>query len=431
MGELANRDIDRRTVLRGIGAAGLMQAAGLSPGQAAPKRHFRNALSVSPFTDMLFAGGMTYTDGKLTAHNTAELQRLYMAHGATEIFARIGTLRTFKPGDGDHSVERGLERAKLAKSLDLPFNPELGLFASYGDVLSQPGPDFSGYSSIKLPRPWAALSIKEMAAAMREYGALIAAEIVATGAKVNVWDIGNEVEFGSAGVAINSHKPDYRAPDGVNPAIGKVGLIQMMQMSERDRIAWLRKTLWPHLGRLFAAVADGVRSVDKSARFSTHISGVGMKSPRLAVAFFEAMGEAGYEPDQLGGSYYPSSDPDKPDVPDRVARLKETVSALNERLRRKVFLAEFGYPGSKQLQYGGGKWLNAVKGYPLKPEGQARFIRDFAEWGAGSGHLSGMRPWAPGLILPVWNAMALFELRGRRAIARPGLDAIAEGAARV
>src|SRR5258708_39597937 len=89
-----------------------------APQKSEPK-DFRLSLSVSPFTEIAFSKGVEYTDGKLTAKTVEDLQRLFMAHGANELYARIGTNRKYSIGFGDHSLERGLERAKLAKSLKL------------------------------------------------------------------------------------------------------------------------------------------------------------------------------------------------------------------------------------------------------------------------------------------------------------------------
>jgi hypothetical protein len=72
-------------------------------------------------------------------------------------------------------------------------------------------------------------------------------------------------------------------------------------------------------------------------------------------------------------------------------------------------------------------WNDAVKGYPLSPEGQANFIRDLVAWGAGTGVLSGMRPWGPDLAAPGWGPMSFFALDGKAATARPALSAIMEG----
>ena len=73
-------------------------------------------------------------------------------------------------------------------------------------------------------------------------------------------------------------------------------------------------------------------------------------------------------------------------------------------------------------------WNDAVKGYPLTPQGQAGFIRDLAAAGGRrSGVLSGIRPWAPDLAGPGWAPMSFFEVSGKTASARPALGAMAEG----
>src|SRR5690349_19850256 len=109
---------------------------------------FRVSLSVSPFAETVLATGTTFTDGVITAATTADIQRLFVRHGANEVYARIATTQTYRGGNGDHSMTRGLERARLAAALGLPFNPELGLFATYGDIRCQPEPDFSDYPDI-------------------------------------------------------------------------------------------------------------------------------------------------------------------------------------------------------------------------------------------------------------------------------------------
>ena len=67
-----------------------------------------------------------------------------------------------------------------------------------------------------------------------------------------------------------------------------------MGMPEAQRITWLRTHLWPHEARMLAAVAEGIRSVDPQARFSTHVSGVSSVLPAQAVAFYKAMRDAGF-----------------------------------------------------------------------------------------------------------------------------------------
>lgn len=148
---------------------------------------YRVSLSVSPFTEIVLNSGTSFRDGGITATTVEGVQRLFMSHGSNEVYARIATTQKYRTGFGDHSMDRGLERARMAAALHLPFNPELGLFRIYGDIRCQPAPDFTGYPAIKLPGPWASLSLDQMAAALRAYGAAAARQILATGVQVRIW----------------------------------------------------------------------------------------------------------------------------------------------------------------------------------------------------------------------------------------------------
>ncbi len=160
----------------------------------------------------------------------------------------------------------------MAAALNLPFNPELGLFNIYGDIRCQPPPDFSEYPEIKIPGAWNTLTLEQMIPVLRTYGATAARQILNTGVKVRIWDIGNEVEFGIAGVAVQPMPGGcddtvggagwYKAPDGVDAEIGKMSAIALVRMSDAKRIEWLRAHVWPHEAKMLAAVADGIRSVD-------------------------------------------------------------------------------------------------------------------------------------------------------------------------
>jgi len=397
--------------------------------------NFRVSLSVSPFAEILFESGVVYTDGKITAKSVEELQRLFVAHGASEVYARIATSREKTPGFGDHSLNRGLMRARLAKSLGLPFNPELGLFKVYGDVRCQPSPDFSDYAELKVPGPWTSLTIEQMLPIVRTYGAVVAKLILETGVKVNVWDLGNEVDFGIAGLSPGplpsacdeiSGPNWYQPPNRVDPEIGKKALLDLLKLPESERIAWLQAHVWPHEARILAATADGIRSVDPGAKFSSHVSGVLAVRSNEAMAFFAAMKKGGYLPDQLGFSFYPSP---TPDPPDRLQAFKKTVMTVGTEFKRPVFVAEFAYPAAAKAAQDGpfASWSHALDHYPLTPEGQADLLRDLAGWGIAHG-LSGIRPWGPDTTVTAWDSFALFDLNGKKANARPGLSAIAEGA---
>lgn len=394
---------------------------------------FRISLSVSPFTEMVLKTGIAFTDGKTTAQTPEELQRLFMKYGANEVYARIATSHKTTPGFGDHSLELGLARARLARSLGLPFNPEIGLFKVYGDLRCQPSPDFSEYPELKVLGPWESLTIGQMLPVLRAYGAIVAKAILDTGAKVRIWDLGNEIELGMAGVAprpIAGQCEDYtggpgwyKPPDKIDPEIGKKTIQELLKMPEAERIAWLQAHIWPHLARMFVAVAEGIRSVDPGAKFSTHVSGATAPLPKQAVAFYKAMREGGFVPDELGFSFYPTFT-NQP--PDRLEAFKQTVILVNSEFHRPVFLAEFAYAAASDPSSGIFSSANAIPHYPLTPQGQADFMRDLADWGKTRG-LSGIRPWGPDTAISVWQPFALFEVKGKTAVARPALAAIQAG----
>lgn len=411
----------------------------MAEGRAA-NHPFRISLSVSPFTNLMIASGVTFTDGKRHARTDEELQRLFVAQGATEVYARIATKRTSYSGASDHSLEHGLARARLAKELGLPFNPELGLFEIYGDVQLQPSPDFSEYPEIDVPGPWETLTLDQMLPPLRKYGEVVARQILDTGVRVNVWDIGNEVDYGFAGVAlrpdpeVKQHPEDpddwYIAPDNVDPEIGNKTRHDLRSMPRADRIAWLEKHVWPYMSRMLAAVGDGIRDADPDARFSTHIVGTIPLEPEMALAFYRAMKEGGFLPDELGLSFYPTAGlPQREAVPPNPHLLntfRETVETLREEFDRPVFIAEFGYPAELMKEGPFASWNYELQDYPLTPKGQADLFRDLTSWGATAG-LSGIRPWGPDFAAFGWEPMSLFRSEGKTAIARPSIQAMVEG----
>jgi hypothetical protein len=404
-------------------------------GDAGPTS-FRIALSPSPFDELMFAAGLSFSDGTRTATDLGSLTDLFVAHGETEVYARIATRKTKLAGTGanDSSLARGLDRAAVAKQKGLPFNPELGLFRTYGDVSCQTPPDFSEWG-ITLPGAWETLNDDQMATALRAYGAAVAKAILDSGARVEVWDVGNEIDFGTAGVApqplAGACDGDegasgwYRAPDGVDPEIGKQSVLSLLTMTESARIDWLRAHLWPHEAKLLGAAIDGVRSVAPGAVVETHISS--SISPTFAVAFYQAMRDGGVTLDVAGFSFYPTSS-DTP--PARLHLLRLTVEAVKSSLGMTSFLAEVGYPGAP---LGGSSyfstWNHALTSYPISESGQHDLFHDLASWGA-SGALTGVRPWAPDVFVPDWAPMSFFVAASgsKVGVAQPAIDGLREGA---
>src|SRR5690349_6264921 len=185
--------IGRRALLQralvGGAAFGLGEWAALVPARAAAdaKPVFRNALSVSPFTEAVLAG-CALTDGSFTARSVADVQRLFIRHGGCEVYARFATVKEAPQGDAEHGFVRGLERAALAKQLDLPFNPEIMCNGHYGDAVTYSDPpDFRDYPEIAgaQPGPWTSLTLDQMVPLIRAYAAAVARQILGTGARVD------------------------------------------------------------------------------------------------------------------------------------------------------------------------------------------------------------------------------------------------------
>jgi len=398
------------------------------------KQPFRNSLSVSPFTEAMFRSGYTYEDDLGNkASNVEELQKLFVKHGANEVFARIATARKrYSLTSSDHSLETGIERAKLAAKLGLPLNPEIGLFAIYGDVTGQPGPDFSEYPEITVSKPWNQLTIDEMVSILKQYGAIVAKELIATGAKINVWDIGNEVNFGIAGVAAqpvpNAMSGEmganwYRAPDAVNPEIGKQSVYSLLTMENTALIHWMEINIWPFQAKLMNAVREGILSVDPHAKFSTHITF--SENTAFVTAFYKAMDENGFKVDVAGLSFYPSS---AANPINRFLALKETVKSIYGQTGLPVFIAEYAYPAYPKDYIPTGPfkdWNKKLPNYEMNIEGQEALLRNLASWGISNG-ICGIRPWAPDLVV-LWTEFAMFSVTDLTAKALPVMDSIAKG----
>jgi len=392
-------------------------------------KQFRVSLSVSPLAELLFQMGYVFTDGRTTAKSLQQLQSMFVAHGATEVYARINTKRARGKHPLNRSMAKALDRARIAAKLKLPFNPELGLFGEYADVRGQMAPDFSEYPEIKLPAGWYELSIDQMEDAIRSYTRIAAGEILATGVKVNIWDIGNEINFGIAGVAAGPApgfapaevKDWYIPPDNIDPEIGKKNLLDLVTMPDEECIAWCRKHLWPHVGRILVAAAEGIRQVDHDARFSTHIA---FSSPEFSVAFFRAMKDGGFECDEIGISFYPSN------RADGLKMFKDVVRRLVAEFGKPVFVAEYAYNAALMTTGPFRDWNHSYPGYPMSEDGQAAMLADITSWGLPNG-LSGIRPWAPEGVLDLWRPLALFDLPDvtMKAVARKAIDSMSYGLA--
>lgn len=354
-------------------------------------RDFRLSLSISPYMMGFAEQGITYTDGTAVAGSPVELQRLFNRYGASEMWVRINMRRR---GEG-HAFEHSLAQLRIARELDMPVNAELLCVRDYMDMSRQDTVGFEDFPEIALPRPWEACSLDEMVEALVQYGEIAAREVLDTGCRVSVWDLGNETNFGFAGVNVG-------CVTAVNPALEKARPWWIIPRPHWGA-NWLAENVWPHNARLMAAVATGIRAVDPAARVSVHIA-TAIADATYAVRYFATLIENGFAPDEAGISFYPST----PGLwLDPVRKFKKTVSAIQQALGLKVFVAEYAYPSARMTAGQFKSWNRKARGYGHTEADQARLLQDVIAWGRANG-LSGIRPFAPDLN-GHWEPMALFS----------------------
>lgn len=428
---ISRRDLLARTVSSGTALALSPWLSGLADAAAAQNflctPRFRTSLSVSPFIEVVLKT-VTLSDGVHRASTMRGVQQLYNTHGATEVYARIATSKDAPVGDSNLGWASQLSRARLARDLGMPFNPEIMLDGTYGDASNyQDPPIFDSYPEIRLPGPWLSLTLEQMLPPMRQYGAMVAKQILNTGVRVNYWDLGNEVENGISGVCVYPLFPitNYQPPNRVDPLIGTQSTAGFVAEGERVRIAFCQQHLWPYVARLLAAARDGIRSVDRSAKFSTHISDFAQSTTAVPLAFWQVAKDNGYLPDLLGMSYYPTDGKTTTGPLDKFQWFKDTATALGHTFGRQVFIAEYGYPSAMMPPpY---PFNDQVPGYTQDEAGQHAFTHDLLKWGVESGRLAGLRPWAPDYVTQSgWQPMAWFDVKDATTTPKPVLNAFAE-----
>jgi arabinogalactan endo-1,4-beta-galactosidase len=205
------------------------------------------------------------------------------------------------------------------------------------------------------PAAWSSLSESELLDAVREHGATVAAYYRSLGLDIEVFQIGNEIDFGICGVRLFE---TLQPPPGVDAL---------------NDPAWMRDNLWVKVGPILKAAIEGVRSVYPGASVLLHVAGFGYSNDNIAAsAFFQSM-DAHAVPFDIAGLSYPymfigSS------VPQPYFADASFLSALDRiaSLGRPIEIVEFAYPSKPE-----GTTTTPAAAYPFTPTGQAAFVRDF------------------------------------------------------
>ncbi len=396
---------------------------------------FRVALSLSPFTLNQFDAGYTFKVGDRTATTPAELQQIYRDLGSTEMYVRLATKRhkTYKAdgtldnttdGKADenanvHTFDQVMHTCRIAAGLNIPINPEVMCAYIYMDMDGTQAPRFykADYPELYATNPtwasilkngdakWEELSLDEICTILEIYGEFVADSILATGATVNDWNLGNEANFGFAGIGIG-------VPNSFDQTLASAGQMKRY-MSSLFSLWWLKKHVWCYNVKQYAAVKRGILKAYAKAgknasnvKFSTHIATV-TSTPRATAAFFRYMADNGYAVETAGISYYPSA----PAMSfNKKKMLTKTVTRINKKCGVPVFIGEFSYPSQGMVGPFAG-WNQQLQGYNKDQQGQADIYRDVIAWGKDHG-LIGIRYWAPDYE-GEWYPMSMFTFENK------------------
>lgn len=395
---------------------------------------FRVALSLSPFTLNQFEAGYSFKVGNQTATTPADLQKIYQSLGSTEMYVRLatkrhktynadGTLDNTTDGKPDenanvHTFDQVMQTCRIAASLNIPINPEVMCAYIYMDMDGTQAPRFykTDYPELyanptfaKIMQngdaKWEELSLEDICTVLEIYGEFVGDSILATGATVNDWNLGNEANFGFAGIGIGM-------PNSFDQKLAKAGFMKRY-MSSLFGLAWLKNHVWKYEAQTLAAVQRGIRKsytkagLDASkAKFSTHIATV-VATPRACASFFNYMMEHGYDMQTAGISYYPSA-PAKSF--NKWKLFTKTVTRINKKCNLPVFIGEFSYPSQDMVGPFAG-WNKQLGKYAKNQQGQADIYRDVIAWGRDHG-LIGIRYWAPD-YQGEWYPMSMFEFENK------------------
>ena len=414
-----------------IGYGMLKSAAHVAPTDEA----FRVALSLSPFTLNQFDAGYSFKVGDQTATTPEDLQKIYRSLGSTEMYVRLATKRhkTYKAdgtldnttdGKADenanvHTFDQVMQTCRIAASLNIPINPEVMCAYIYMDMDGTQAPRFykADYPELYATNPtwarilkdgnakWEELSLDEICTVLEIYGEFVADSILATGATVNDWNLGNEANFGFAGIGIGT-------PNAFDQTLANAGPMKRY-MSSLFSLWWLKKHVWCYNVKQYAAVKRGILKAYTKAgkdasnvRFSTHIATV-TSTPRATASFFKYMAENGYAVDVAGISYYPSA----PAMSfNKKKMLTTTVTRINKKCGVPVFIGEFSYPSQDMVGPFAG-WNKQLGSYKKDQQGQADIYRDVIAWGKDHG-LIGIRYWAPDYE-GEWYPMSMFTFENK------------------
>lgn len=252
--------------------------------------------------------------------------------------------------------------ALLREAADIGFRQQAVLFLSH--MTAHAGQQFR-------PPEWAGLSEDAVAAKIEEHAKNVASYYKSLGLSIEVFEIGNETDFGLCGVQLGDTVP---VPPGVDPV---------------NDPAWMRDNVWTLMAPMMKAAIRGVREVYPTSKILLHVAGFGYSNNNVAPkGFFQSMIDLGVQFD-IAGLSYPYMHAGNA-VPQPYFKQTEFLGTLDfiANLGKAVQIVEFDYPNAST-----GMIHAAPAEYPFTPNGQAAFITDFSA--AVRGKVEAIHYWYP------------------------------------
>ena len=279
---------------------------------------------------------------------------------------------------------REMGAAVLRRAAAAGMKLQLGLYLSDGAANA---------GSQKRPAMWAGVADADLPSRVEAHARDLAGYYRSAGLDIEVFEIGNETDFGFFGYNLGDNIP---VPPGVDPV---------------NTPSWMEENLWSKFVPIFTAAIRGLRSVYPTASIALHVAGFGYSRGNVAPrGFFDAMTRAGV-PYDIAGFSYPYITAGARPLPEPYfaqADFLDTIDAVRATGKR-VRIIEFSYPAAT------GGVDPSLGAYPCTEAGQAAFLHDFVQ--AVAGRVENINYWAadiftgingPGGLPPDIESFGLF-----------------------
>jgi hypothetical protein len=233
-----------------------------------------------------------------------------------------------------------------------------------------------------VPVVWNGLRFEERIEAVKQYSFETVKYLRDEGLQNHLYEIGNEIDYGICGEYPG--KSSKKNPDS------------------------LSARCWPNAAKLILASQAGVRKVDPEARFMLHISH--WWDTAFCVRFFTFMQDQGVQIDYAGLSYFPSSN-----IGGSLEfeEFGAVASAVSEAVQCPIIVPETAYPSTREFKGQFSRWKYEVMGYPITPEGQRRWLREFLSFCNQHPNIHSVYYWSPEWFGEgMWKGFALFDPNG-------------------